>query len=140
MRRRLVGLREPHRKIDRGVVRHIEKQNLCGAEQERGLDTRRMHRQPALDEQADEMAQASEPAQHGADQCARQRPVALFKRRQCAATGVRLVKQFIEPAALPQHALDDIRSSEARGEAGSVLSGLVMFLGRILGRTSHSCS
>ena len=119
MRRRLVGLRQPHRKIDRGVIRHIEKQNLRGAEQERGLDARRMHRQPALDEQADQMAQGAEPAQHGADQRPRQRPVALVKRRQCAATGVRLVEQFIEPAALPQHALDDIRSGEPRARPGA---------------------
>ena len=57
-----VGLHQPHRKIDRGMVGHVEKQNLRGAEQERGLDPRRLRRQAAFEERPQQMAQACRAA------------------------------------------------------------------------------
>ena len=41
-RRLPVRLREPHRKIDGGVIRHIEKKNLGRSDEQRGLDARRL--------------------------------------------------------------------------------------------------
>ena len=41
-RRLPVRLREPHRKIDGGVIRHIEKENLGRSDEQCGLDARRL--------------------------------------------------------------------------------------------------
>ncbi len=117
-RRVTVGLRQPHRKIDRGMVRHVEKQDLRGAEQERGLDPRRLRRQTTFEKRPKEMAQGAEPAQHGSDQRARQRAVALLQRGKLASVRV---EQLIERAAAAQHAFDDVGGDAAHGEAGHVV-------------------
>ena len=62
-RRLPVRLREPHRKIDGGVIRHIEKKNLGRADEQRGLDARRLRGQAVLETEADEVAQRTQPAQ-----------------------------------------------------------------------------
>ena len=51
VRRLPVGLRKPHREIDGGMVGHIEKQDLRRADQQRGLDPRRLRRQAAFEEE-----------------------------------------------------------------------------------------
>ncbi len=86
-----VCLHEPHRQVDRCVVGHVEPQ-------------------------AEEMAQRAEPAQHGRDQPAGQRPVAVRQRSKagmCAAA-VELVVQWPTPA---EHAFEDVGRDPARCEA-----------------------
>jgi hypothetical protein len=63
-----ICLRNAHRKIDGGMVGHVEKKNLRRAEKKRGLHARCFRRQPALKQGADEMTQGAEPAQHGRGQ------------------------------------------------------------------------
>ena len=60
------------------------------------------------------MPQRAEPAQHGSDQPARQRAVAIFKYCQAGMA----FELFIERAAAAQYALDYFRRNPARGEAG----------------------
>ena len=74
-----VGLRQPDRKIDGGVVGHFEKQDLRCANEQRGLDARRLRRRTAFEKKPDQMAQGAKPPQHGRDQRAGQGAVALGK-------------------------------------------------------------
>ena len=46
MRRHAILADEPHREIDRGMIRHVEEKNLRRADQQRSLDPRRLRRQP----------------------------------------------------------------------------------------------
>ena len=57
-----IGLRQPHREIDRGMIGHIEKRICAAPDQQRGLDARRVLRQAALQQQAEEVAQACRAA------------------------------------------------------------------------------
>jgi hypothetical protein len=106
-----VGLREPHREIDRGMVGHIEKQDLRGAHQQRRLDLRRLARQPAFEMCRKQMAQRAEPPQHARDQGAHQGAVALGQRAKAAG-----FELFVERAPAPQHAVDDIGGDAPGGE------------------------
>ena len=72
-----IGLHEPDRKVDGGMVGYIEKKNLCRADEQRGLDPRRLGGQAAIKEQPEKTAQRAEPAQHRGDQNTHQCPVAL---------------------------------------------------------------
>ena len=128
-RRVPVGLRQPHRKIDGGVIGHVEKQDLRGAEKQRGLDARRLRRQAAFEQRPMQMAQGAEPAQHGRDQRARERAVAILERGELA----RRVEQLVERAAAAQHAVEDIGGDAAHGEAGHVV-------GARPGRGLRSCA
>ncbi len=92
-RRTPVGLRQPHREIDRGVVGHFEPEDLRGADQQGGLDPRRIGRQPAFEQQPEQMAQRPEPAQHRRDEAADQRAVALGERRKAARRGRRAARR-----------------------------------------------
>ena len=67
------------------MVGHVEEKNLRGADQQRGLDPRRLRRRAALEEETEEMAQRAEPAQHGRDQRPRQRAVAVRQAGKAAA-------------------------------------------------------
>ena len=116
-RRMPVGLHQPYREIDRGVVGHAEKQNLRGADEERGLDARRLRRRAAFEQAAEQMTQRAEPAQHGGDDGARQRPVALLE--QCEFG--RGVEQFVERTAAAQHAVDHVGGDAPDGEAGRIV-------------------
>ena len=112
-----VRLRQPHREIDGGVVGHVEQQNLRRAEKERGLDPRRLLRRAAIEEEAEEMAQRAEPAQHGRDQRPRQRAVALRQAGQRGARGG-AVELIVERAAAAQHAVENVGGEAPGGEAG----------------------
>ena len=74
-------LREPHGKIDRGVIGHVEKKDLRGADQQRAFDPRRAVREAAVEQAGEQMAQRAEPADHGCDDGANQRAVALLLER-----------------------------------------------------------
>ena len=115
-RRVPVGLREPHREIDGGVIRNIEKENLRRTEEQRGLDARRLRRRSGIEEEADEMAQRAQPAQYACGQRADQRAVALGepRKRRTRARGFKLV---VERAAAAKHAVENVGGNAARGEA-----------------------
>ena len=132
MQRLAVRLHQPHRKVDGGVVGHVEKENLGRADQQRGLDPRRLRRRAAIEQEAQQTAQAAEPAQHGGDQRAREGAVALVERGELSGS----VEQFVERPAAAQHAIDDIGGDAAGGEAGHVLRANRM--GLRLVRSLHS--
>ena len=62
------------------------------------------------------MAQGAEPAQHGGDDAAHQRAVALGELRQ-AGQGVPAVELLVERPAAAQHAVEDLGGDAARRQA-----------------------
>ena len=110
-----VGLHEPHREVDGGMVGHIEKQDLRGTDKERGLDPRRFGRKPAAQPVADQPAQRAEPAQHGRDDAADQRPVALGERGE-ASPRLGCVELLVERPAAHKHRLEELGGDTARGK------------------------
>ena len=148
MRAVAVGLHEADGEIDRRMIGHIEKKDLRRPDQQRGLDARRVLRQAALQQQAEEMAQAAEPPQHDRDQRPDQRTVAI---RQAGKTGldIRAFKLLVERTASPQHAVDDVGGDAPNGEAGRIgwrlghaLAGALagVLVGRELGRCFMAAS
>ena len=115
-----VGLREPHRQIDGGVIGHVEKQNLRGAGQQHSFDQRRGRRQAALHQRGEQVPQGAEPPQHGGDDDPHQRAIALGQCVELAA-GFELL---VERTLLPQHPVDDVGGDAARGEARRRRGGL----------------
>ena len=109
----MVGLRQPHRQIDGGVVGHVEEQDLRGADQQDVFDLRRRRRQALFQQDREQMAQGAEPAQHRRDDGPHQGAVALGQRAEIA-----LLKLLVERPLLPQHGADDVGGDAARGEAG----------------------
>ena len=107
-----VGLREPHRQIDGGVIGHVEKQDLRCADQQDRFDLRRLARQAALELAGQQMPQRAEPPQHRRDDGARQRAVALGQRAEPAG-----FEQLVERTLLAQHAADDVGRDAARRKA-----------------------
>ena len=118
-RRAPVGLRQPHREIDRGVIRHVEPEDLRRAEQQRGLDPRRVGRQAALEQMPEQMPQRAEPAQHRRDQPAHQGAVAIGQRGEIGMRGL-VVELLVERSSAPQHAVEDVGGDPARREAGRI--------------------
>ncbi len=111
-----IRLREPYREIDGGMVGHVEEQNLRRAEEERGLDPRRLRRRTVLEHAGDQMAQRAEPANDGRDQRPRQRAVAVGERGK-SRMGAGAVELVVERAAAAQHRLEDIGGDAPGGEA-----------------------
>jgi hypothetical protein len=67
-----------------------------------------------LEKKTDEMAQRTEPAQHGGDQRPRQCAIAFLK---AGKARLRVAFEFIvERAAAPQHAVKDVGGKPPRGE------------------------
>ena len=108
-----VGLRQPHRQIDGGVVGDIEEQDLRGADQQDVFDLRRRRRQTLFEQDREQMAQCAEAAQHCRDDGSHQGAVALRQRAEIA-----LLKLLVERPLLPEHATDNVGGDAARGEAG----------------------
>ena len=98
------------------MVGHFEPQDLRGADEQRGLDPRRIGGQAALEKKAEQMAQRAEPAQHGRDQAAHQRAVAVGERGE-AGMRARAVELLVERPVAAQHAVEDVGGDPARGEA-----------------------
>ncbi len=61
-RRAAVGLRQPHRQIDRGMIGHVEPQDLHGADQQNGFGARRLGGKSLVEIAAKQMTQGSKPA------------------------------------------------------------------------------
>ena len=98
------------------MIGHVEPQDLRRAEQQRGLDLRRVGRSAALEQPAEQVPQRAQPPQHQRDQRAHQRAVAVGER--CQA-GMRLVVELLveRPAPL-QHRREDVGRDAAGGEPG----------------------
>ena len=112
-----VGLRQPHRKIDRGVVGHFEPEDLHRADQQDGLDARGIAGETLVEIAGEQMAQGAEPAQRGGGEPAHQRAVALGQRRE-ARVGALAGELLVERDAPPQHAVENVGGDPAGGEAG----------------------
>ena len=115
--RAAVGLRQAHRQIDRGVVGHLEPENLRGAEQQNGLGARRVGGKSLVEETLEQMAQGAEPAQHGGGEPAHQRAVAVGERGEARMRALAR-ELLVERDAPPQHAVDDVGGDSTGGEAG----------------------
>ncbi len=115
--RAAVGLREPDRQIDGGMIRHVEPQNLRRSDQQRGLDPRSVGRETLLEIARQQMPQGAEPPQHGRGQHAHQGAVAIVQRRQ---TGMHMlaVELLVERAALTQDGFEDFGRNAPRRKAG----------------------
>jgi hypothetical protein len=113
--------REPHRKIDGGVIRHIEKKYLGRSDEQRSLDARRLRGQAFLETEADEVAQRTQPAQRRRGERPDERTVAprqFRKRRACG--GFEFV---VEGAAAAKHAVEDVGRDTAGGETRHIVGG-----------------
>ena len=111
-----IRLSEPHREVNRRMVRHVEPEQLCGADEQDGLDPRRVGRKAAVERACEQVPQGAQPAQHGADKLARQRPVPLLQRREGAAR-LATLKLLVERPVPPQHAVEEIGGDPPGGEA-----------------------
>ena len=116
-----VGARQPHRKIDGGVVGHIEEQDLRRADQQHDLDPWRLLGQPAFEKQPDQMAQRAEPAQRGRDQRTGERPIAVGEAGK-PGIGAGAIELLIERAMLPQHAVKNIGRNAPGSETGHAVA------------------
>ena len=114
-----VGLRQAHGKIDGGVIRHVHPENLRSAEQQRGFRALRIGRHAAIEQPRQHEAQRAETAQHGRDQPAHQRAVAVAQGLHCGMRG-RTVELIVQRAAPHQHVVDDVGSDPARGKSRRV--------------------
>ena len=97
------------------MVGHVEEQDLRGAHQQRAFDLRRVGRQPAFERGCEQMAQRAEPPQHGGDQAAHQRAVALGQLAQRRL----IFELFVERTLAPQHAVENLGGDAADGKAGN---------------------
>src|SRR4051812_44410961 len=98
------------------MIRHVEKENLRSADQQHGLDARRIVRKSALEEFLEEMPQRADTAQHGRDQLADQRAVTICERGEA---GMRLgaLKLRVERTPPAQHIVEDISGDAACGQS-----------------------
>ena len=112
-----VGLRQPHRQIDRGMIGHFEPEDLRGADQQDGFGARRVGGKALVEKSAEQMAQGAEPPQHGGGEPAHQRAVAVGERGQ-AGMRVFAGQLLVERDAPPQNAVENVGGDSSGGEAG----------------------
>ncbi len=90
-----VGAHQVDRKVDGGVVGHVEPEDLRRADQERGLGARRIGGHAAVEVSAEQVAQCAESAQHRGDQMPCQCAVAIGERRE-AGVGASAVNLLVQ--------------------------------------------
>lgn len=117
LRRASVGLHEAYRQIDGGVIGHVHPQDLRSADQQRALCARRVGRNAAIEQTREEMAERAETAEHGGDEAAHQRAVAIRQRLENGMRG-RAFKLIVQRAPFVENTVDDVGGYAARGEAG----------------------
>ena len=105
---------QAHAEVDRRMVRNVHEQDLRGADQQRGLDARRIDGESALEEFAHDVAQRAEAAQRGRGEHAGEGAVAVGERGQARMP----FKLQIERAPAAQHAVDYIGGDAAGGKTG----------------------
>ncbi|MGY2931232.1 hypothetical protein ACVWZ6_000834 [Bradyrhizobium sp. GM6.1] len=112
-----VGLHEANGEIDGRVIGHVHPEDLGGADQQRALRARRVGGNALVEQAGQHMAERAEPAQHGGDQAAHQRAVAVGERLQ-SGMGAAAVELLVKCAVLVQHAVDDVGGNPPRRETG----------------------
>jgi hypothetical protein len=110
---------KPHGKIDRGMVGHVEKQDLRRAEQERDFDLRDVLGQTLFHHGCVQCAQRAETAEYGRRQHADERAVAVGKRGKAFDAGGG-IERFVERAAAIEDGEEGFRGDLARGKARGV--------------------
>ncbi len=116
-----VCARQSDRQIDSGVVGHIEKQDLRGANQQHDFDPSCLRRQAAIEKKPDQMAQRAQPAQRGRSQRADERPIAIGETgKPGIAAGA--IELLIERTMLPQHGVKNVGRNTPGGKAGHVVA------------------
>ncbi len=115
-------MRQPHRQIDRGMVGHFEPENLRGADQQNGFRARRFGGKAFLEKSAEQLPQRAEPPQHGSNEAAHQRAVAIGEPGQ---TGMDSLARelLVERDLSPQDAVKDVGGDPSGGEAGDFRLG-----------------
>ncbi len=116
-RRAPVGLRQPHRQIDRGMIGHLEPEDLRGADQQDGFHARRVGRKAFVEKSAEQVAQGAEPPQHGGGEPAHQRAVAVGEPREAGMGGL-AGQLLVERDLPPQDAVENVGGDPSGGEAG----------------------
>ena len=116
MRSAAIVLNEAHGKIDGRMIRHVHKQNLRCADDQRGFDARRLRRHAAIKERAEDMADRSEPPQCRRDDVANQCAVTLGERAD-AEHRLPVFKLLVERTIAAQDAVKNIRSNASGREA-----------------------
>src|SRR5207302_7204489 len=101
--------------IDRGMIGHVEEQDLRGADQQHSLDARRVWGKSAVEIEIEHVPQGADAAQHGAGELAHQRAVAVRKRRQ-ARMLIRALELAVERTAAAQYIVEDVGGNAARGK------------------------
>ena len=99
------------------MVGNLEPENLRGADQQNDFGARRLGGKSLFEETGEQMAQGAEPAQHGGDQPAHQRAVAVGERSEAGMRGLS-GQLFVERDPPPQHAVENVGGDLAGGEAG----------------------
>src|SRR5277367_6763404 len=94
-RRVAVALYDADGEVDRGMIEHVEKKDLRGADQQGRVDLRCLRRCATFEEETDEMTQGAETSQHRRDQRPRQRAVAIGKPGKSGVSGG-AVELFVE--------------------------------------------
>ena len=113
------------------MVGHVEKQDLRGSDQQHGFDARRILGKAGVEELPQQMAQRADAAQHGGDELAHQRAVALGERRK-PRMRIRAVELGVERTMAAQHIVQDVGGDATGGEAGN-------FRGRDASCRCHAC-
>ncbi len=99
------------------MVRHFQPEDLRRADQQNGLDARRVGGKALFEKSAEQVAQSAEPPQHGGGKPTHQRAVAVGEQRQ-AGMG-RFARQLLVECDLPpQDAVENIGRDPTGSEAG----------------------
>ncbi len=117
-----IGLDQAHREVDRGVVRHLEPHDLRGAQQQCGLEARRVGRQAAVEEMAQQVSQRAEPAYDCRRQRPHQRAVAIGQGREIGMRRL-VLELLVERPLAPQHAVQHVGGDAAGGKSRRVGDG-----------------
>jgi hypothetical protein len=112
-----VGLGEPHREVDGGMVRHVEPDDLPGADQENHLQARSVVGNAAVERGIEQAAQCAESAQHGGDELAYQRAVTVGQRRQ-PRMGVLALEVIVERPPPPEDVVKNVDGNAPRRKPG----------------------
>jgi hypothetical protein len=102
------------------MVGYIEQEDLRGAQEKCGLDSRGVRGSAALEEQAKQMAQRAESPQRDCGERAGQRPIALGE---CGKARLSVLDLFVQRALAAQDTFEQIGGDATRGKTRSLRRG-----------------
>ena len=108
-------MRKANRKIDCGMIWHVEEEDLRGAHEQSALDTRRIRRKTTFKHRCEQMAQCAQSPQYGRDEAAHKRAIAVGE----FAQRTLILELFVERTFAMENAFENIRDDAADGEAGN---------------------